>query len=195
MTIRVPEMTPRSLTIARNRVTRQGVGWNFQRFWEEREDDTCRLFYPDYYAIHRVLRWRTLGAIKWRCKKLGLVKQSFHRWTARDISILRRLYPAGSREEICEAIPGVEWSTIRVAARYYGLRRNKKPYKITAVKALDEVRLRCYDLRWTMRDLDEECRTKLYFQTRGYRSEYPNFKAINRAVECLGGVLEVTWRD
>ncbi|WP_323103159.1 hypothetical protein [Rhizobium sp. CC-YZS058] len=45
-----------------------------------------------------------------------------------------------------------------------------------------------------MRDLDEEARTKRYFQTRGSDGRYPNFKAIRRAVVALGGDFEVRWR-
>ena len=82
---------------------------------------------------------------------------------------------------------------IQAAARYYGYRRKKKPYKITGVPALDQLRCRCYEAHLTMRDADEEAGTKRYFQTRGYRSKYPNFKAISRGVKALGGHLEVNW--
>lgn len=189
------QLTPRQASLARNKFLREGVRRNFYRYWAEREDLVCCLFYPNLGTIKWLLPWRTTGAIRWRCKQLNLFKPLCHRWTAREISILRKLYPSGTREEICEAIPNVDWQRICVAARYYGFRRDKKPYKITGVKALDGVRSKCYDLRWTMRDLDEECRTRNYFQTRGYRSEYPNFKAINRAVSTLGGILEVHWEE
>lgn len=185
----------RSVALAKTRIRRQGIGWNFQRVWLEKEDVVCRLFYPNIYAISRVLKWRSDGAIRWRCKKLGLVKNWSHRWTAREISILRKLYPTAPKEEICAAIPGVEWRRICVAARYYGFKREKKPYKITGVPSLDSVRSKCYDIKWTMRDLDEECRTKRYFQTRGYRSEYPNFRAIGKAVDFFGGFMVVQWPD
>ncbi len=46
-----------------------------------------------------------------------------------------------------------------------------------------------------MRDFDEEAGTKRYFQTRGYRSKYPNFRAINRGVRALGGHLEIRWDE
>lgn len=115
-----------------------------------------------------------------KARPLGLVKSWNHQWTAREISILRRLYPTASREEICAAIPGIDWRRICVAARYYGIRREKRPYKITEVQSLDQVRLRCYEIKWTMRDLDEECRTKRYFQTRGHRSDYEPHRVCRR---------------
>jgi len=46
-----------------------------------------------------------------------------------------------------------------------------------------------------MRDFGEEAGTKRYFQTRGYRSKYPNFRAINRGVRALGGRLEIRWDE
>lgn len=188
-------MSPRKLHFARKRLKERGVTLTFSREWIQREDDACRILYPDIRAIRSAIWWRSEGAIIARCKRLGLGRREFHRWTGRDILILRKLYPSGSREEICAAIPGVEWKNIASTARRFGLRRIKRPYKITGVRALDEVRLKCYDLRWTMRDLDEECRTKRYFQTRGYRCDYPNFKAINAAVQALGGILAVTWHE
>lgn len=42
-----------------------------------------------------------------------------------------------------------------------------------------------------MRDFDGEAGTKRCFQTRGYRSKYPNFGAINRGVKALRGGLEI----
>ncbi|MBX9455834.1 MAG: hypothetical protein KL863_07330 [Rhizobium sp.] len=195
MNIALTDRTPLSLARLKGRVSRDGVYPNISRIWKEREDLACRLFWEEPWLLRRLLYWRTPGAILWRCKHLGLIKYWDHRWTAREIAILRRLYPKGTREEICEAIPGVEWRKICVAARYYGFRRDKKPYKITGIVANDQVRLRCYDIKWTMRDLDEECRTGRYFQTRGYRTKYPNFKHINRAAEWLGGQLEVRWDD
>lgn len=193
MNIAVTDMSPRKLLFAKKRLRKEGVRYNYFRDWFEREDDACRILFPDIKEIRRFIWWRSEGAIIARCKRLGLGRRDFHRWTARDISILRKLYPAAPREDICAAIPGVDWKNIRATAQRHGLRRLKKPYKITGINALDEVRLKCYDLRWTMRDLDEECRTKRYFQTRGYRCDYPNFKAINTAVLALGGILEVTW--
>ncbi|MEL4374208.1 hypothetical protein [Brucella cytisi] len=91
------------------------------------------------------------------------------------------------REETCDAFPGVDWSKIQSAARYYNYRRKKKPYKVTGVLSLDQCRSRCYEINWIMRDLDDEAGTGRYFQTRGYRCNYPNFKAISRGCEPWAG--------
>ncbi|MDM9626354.1 hypothetical protein QTL95_10635 [Rhizobium sp. S152] len=179
---------------ARLRLLRSGFTISGHKIWSSDEDKICQIFYPDYFALCQILDTRSKKAIQTRCQRLGLVpaRQSWQ-WAARQQ--LRKLYPAAHRDEICEAFPGVEWKKIQSAARYYGYRRTKKPYKITGILSLDQSRRRCYDIKWTMRDLDEEAGTKRYFQTRGYRSDYPNYKAIGRAAIVLGGRLEVRWNE
>lgn len=179
---------------ARSRILRSGFTISGHKIWTDEEDLVCRIFYPDYFAIRQILDTRSKKAIQTRCQKLGLVppRQSW-RWSARQQ--LRKLNPEARKEEICEVFPGVDWRKIQSAARYYGYRRKKKPYKITGIISLDQSRSRCYDIGWTMRDFDEEAGTKRYFQTRGYRSKYPNFRAINRGVRALGGRLEIRWDE
>ncbi|MFC3072328.1 hypothetical protein [Shinella pollutisoli] len=179
---------------ARARMLRTGFSISGHRLWAEEEDLICRLFHPDYFALYQILNGRSRIAIQARCRKLGLVKprQSWE-WPARQK--LRKLYPEASKEIICREFPGVDWRNIQAAARYYGYHRKKKPYKITGVPALDQFRCRCYDVNWTMRDADEEAGTKRYFQTRGYRTKSPNFRAISRGVLALGGHLEVKWNE
>lgn len=179
---------------SRLRILRSGFTIGGHRVWTEQEDLICRIFYPDYFAICQVLDGRTRKAIQARCRTLRLVPPRISwGWAARQT--LRRLYPEASRQELCAAFPGVDWLKIQSAARYYGYRRKKKPYKITGIVALDQFRSRCYAIKWTMRDADEEAGTRRYFQTRGYRSQYPDFKAISRGVRALGGRLEVRWDD
>lgn len=176
----------------RARILRTGYTLFGQRLWSEEEDLVCRLFYPDYFALRQILYNRTARAIQRRCQVLGLAKRR-RQWGPLDKQKLRKLYPSASREEICATFPDVAWENIQAVARYYGWKRDKKPYKITGIVSLDQVRRRCYEIKWTMRDLDEESRTKRYFQTRGYCSKHPNFKQINRAVKTLGGQMEVRW--
>jgi len=178
----------------RSRILRSGFTISGHRLWTDDEDRVCRFFYPDYIAICQVLDTRSRKAIQARCQKLGLVpKKLCWGWSAKQK--LRRFYPEATKEEICSAFPGVEWGKIQAAARYYSYRRKKKPYKITGVLSLDQCRSRCYEMNWIMRDLDDEAGTGRYFQTRGYRCDYPNFKAISRAVRALGGRLEVRWEE
>lgn len=174
----------------RSHILKSGYTLFGQRVWTEGEKLACELFYPDYFALRQILYTRSLSAIRSQCRALGLCK-SRHHWGPLDKQKLRKIYPTGTREEICAAFPDVDWQNLCAVARYYGYRRKKKPYKITGVPALDAVRSRCYDVKINMRELDEDCKTKRYFQRRGYRSEYPNFRAINRAARYLGGELRL----
>lgn len=178
----------------RARMLRTGYTIFGQKIWGEDEDLACRLFYPDYFALRQILYTRSERAIKARCQKLGLVRKR-KSWGPIDKQRLRKLYPEASKDELLAAFPEADWQSICAAARYYGFRRKKKPYKITGVPALDQCRTRCYEMNWTMRDVDEEAGTKRYFQTRGYRSKYPNFRAIGRGVRALGGHFEVRWDE
>lgn len=191
--INSPELTKRQIAIAKRRILDVRLPMNRSRLWSETEDFACWLYSDQLSNLYRLLWWRSKGAIRWRCKELGYIELRGHRWTGREISILRRMYPTATKDELCAAIPAASWTAICATARKNGFRRKKRPYKITGILANDQVRLRCYEIGWTMRDLDEESRTKRYFQTRGYRIRYPNFKMINRAVEVLGGQIEVKW--
>lgn len=178
----------------RARMLRTGYTIFGQKLWTEEEDWLCRLFHPDYFALRQILYTRSERAIKARCRTLGLARR--HRsWGPLDKQKLRKLYPGATKAELLEAFPGASWTSIQSAARYYGYRRKKRPYKITGVVALDQIRSYCYDTHRTMRDADEDAGTKRYFQTRGYRTTYPNFRAIHRFVKALGGHLEVMWDE
>ncbi|MCJ8509259.1 hypothetical protein MUU53_15185 [Rhizobium lemnae] len=172
----------------RAHILRSGYTLFGQRVWTDGENFICRLFYPDYFSLRQILYNRSFTVIKSHCHAIGLCRKRHH-WGALDKVRLKKLYPTGTRAEICAAFPGVEWDNICAVARYYGYRRKKRPYKLTGVPALDAVRSRCYDVKINMRELDEDCRTKTYFQKRGCRPQYPNFRAINRAAIYLGGHL------
>jgi hypothetical protein len=48
--------------------------------------------------------------------------------------------------------------------------------------------------RGALKDLDIESGTKRYLQSRHWHICRPNFKAVARAVEALGGKMEVRWK-
>lgn len=173
---------------------RSGFTPGGHRLWTPVEDDFCRLLYFDQFALRQILSHRSPLAIQAHCRKLGLGRR-YQRWGPIEKQKLRKMYPEAPRDDIRAAFPGIDWENIQAVARYYGYRRKKKPYKVTGIAANDQARIRCYEIGWIMRHLDEESGTGRYFQTRGHKSKYPNFRAINRAVMALGGSLEVRWRD
>lgn len=176
----------------KEQILRSGFTLFGTRVWTEQEDVVCRIFFPDYFAMSQVLDGRTKAAIQARCRKLGLVRQRKH-WGPLDKMRLRKMYPEAPREDICAAFPGVDWLNIQAMARYYGYRRKKKPYKITGVVAQDDLRQFLYDQNINLREADEDAGTGRYMQTRSYRSKYPNFRHINKAVTHYGGYMLVRW--
>jgi len=178
----------------RERMLKSGFTLFGHKLWTEEDDIVCRLFHPDFFALRQILYTRTEGAIRSRCRKLGLASPR-RTWVPLEKQRLRKLYPEATHDELLKAFPGVEIERICRVARYYGYRRKRKPYKITGVKPLDQLRLRAYEIGWFMPDVDEEARTGRYFRSRGSSSKYPNFKAIQKGVEALGGHLEVEWDE
>jgi hypothetical protein len=178
----------------REKMLRSGFTLFGQKLWTEDEDFICRLFHPDFFALRQILYNRTECAIRARCRKLGLTSPR-KTWGPLDKQRLRKLYPEATHDELRAAFPGVEIERIRKVAQYYGYRRKRKPYKITGVLPLDQLRTRAYDIGWYMPDVDDEAGTGRYFRSRGCKSKYPNFKAIQRGVKALGGHLEAAWDE
>jgi hypothetical protein len=182
----------RSAERARIRILKTGYVFGRRRVWSKREDEVCRVFYPRYDLMERLLHDRTAEAIQYRCRYLGLAPKT-NRWTAGELSRLKRVYPAGTWEEILEAVPTKTRAQIRYAAQYYKLRRDRKPYKPTGHVAIDQIRTRCFECNYTMRDADILASSKSYFYKAHWHSKWINHKAIARAVKALDGRLVVEW--
>ncbi|NTG12690.1 hypothetical protein G6L05_02875 [Agrobacterium rhizogenes] len=172
----------------RTRMERSGFTPGGHRLWTPLEDELCHLLHSDQFALRHMLSHRSPSAIQARCRKLGFVRKR-HEWGPLKKQKLRKIYPEATHEELYAAFPGVELVNIRAAANRYKYYRKKKPYKRTGIVANDQLRSYCYDSNMVMRELDEAGKTGRYFQTRGYRTKYPNFKAIYKAAGALGGVL------
>jgi hypothetical protein len=184
--VRLAEMT-------RARIRRQGhVAGN--RLWSEPEKDILRALAPDYVAIHKKLRHRTSVAIQAQCAKLGL-RKTIHLWTGAELSLLRKMYKTATAAEICTAFPHSTWTNIQQAARYHGFRRKSRRYKITGIPALDDVRSRCFEIQWTMVDLDKAARTRSYFRKSRWIGKRINHRALGRAIEALDGVVQAQWNE
>lgn len=163
--------------------------------WTEHEDDKLRRLYgtATYSEIAKRFKGRTSHAIRWRARFLGLTPRR-HIWTGADIVRLRRLYRHATPTEVCAAFPGLSWIQIRQAARYHGLTRPRRKYVSTGVDALDEIRLRAFELGYSMSDVDKLARSKKYFERAGWLSGHINYAAIGRAVAALDGTITATWR-
>jgi hypothetical protein len=105
------------------------------------------------------------------------------------------MYPRSSQEEICAAFPHSTWINISQAARYHGLRREKPAYKTTGHAAIDQIREKCHEIRWSMADLDREAGTKTYFSRQRWYGKRINYKAVGRALEALEGQMTIKWLE
>lgn len=163
-----------------------------QKLWTDQERETIRQLAPDYQALRKALRRRSYVAIRAQAGKLGLTKE-IHIWTGAELSKLRKLYPEASPQDICAAFPHSTWHNIQQTARYHGFRRKRKGYKLTGIPGLDEVRRRCFEIGWTMPDLDKAARTGKYFSKAGWIGKRTNHRALGRAIEALDGAIMPEW--
>jgi hypothetical protein len=164
------------------------------KVWTVEEDEVVRSKYPDYAAIRKALPHRTYFACRARARTLRIVKER-PPYTGKELSIVRRLYPKADREDILSSLPGRTWSQINDLANRNGIRRAPKPFKITGIKVLDQIRTRCRELNYSMPDLDKMARTKTYFaKAKWLIRNKINHRAIGRAVDALHGDIEADWK-
>lgn len=148
----------------------------------------------DYKTLNKLLN-RSEWAIKHKAIQLGMRKK-LHFWTAAEITKLRKMYPTASPEELREAFPQTGLVNLGYLVRYHGMRRKRREYKSTGVDVLDQIRKRCFDIGWSMVDLDEAAGTGDYFSRSGWRRKKRlNLWAAGRAIEALDGNIEIRWRS
>lgn len=160
--------------------------------WTAQEELVLRLLYPDYAALHRALKIRTYNAIKKRATQLGICRQR-HRWTAAEISRLRKLYPKESAEDLKVAFPGLRLTQLRRMANYRGITKDRKPYAPTGIAVIDSIRKRAFELNLTMIDVDELAKTGAYFRDSRWRHHGVVAHKVCRAILALDGSIEAVW--
>lgn len=111
-------------------------------------------------------------------------------FTARELSLVRRLCPTADRDELLKLMPGREWDHIKLLAKRNGIHRIPKSYKSTGVAVLDQIRSRCRELNYTMPDLDKLIRSKGYFRKANWSHGHIHHRDIGRAVRALFGDLK-----
>jgi hypothetical protein len=147
---------------ARKSMQRAGVNISGDPLWTE-DEENIRQHGPDHKLLVTLLPRRSLQAIKCRAFKLGLAPKR-HVWSGTEIARLRKLFLDGSNEELMAAFPDVTLVAIKKAAYNNRIFRTRRPYKTTGFRPLDKVRNRCFEIRWTMVDLDRETKSgKRYF--------------------------------
>lgn len=180
---------------SRRMIELRGVTPNGTKLWTDAELDILIMHQRCYRLMYQKLPHRSPLAIRVKYRSLGLPtpRPPRHRWTALEISKLRKLFPSASAEHICSVFPHSGWNAICKAALYHNLRRRRRPYKLTGIPALDEVRRRCFEIGWSMTDLDKAARTRSYFSKAGWIGRRVNHRALGRAIEALDGVVLAHW--
>ncbi|KAB0571082.1 SANT/Myb-like DNA-binding domain-containing protein [Brucella pituitosa] len=180
---------------ARRRMRFLGETPNGNKLWTPKEDELCREYGSDYAVLAKKLPHRSYMAIKKHCQKLGL-RPRLRAVTAKELSLMRRLVPRGTSDEIQQAFPHRTLNCIKSICLYHGIYKEKKPYQSTGIALIDDIRARCFENNLTMTDLDDIARTKRYFQNRGWKdSKAPNYAAVYKAVAALDGEISIRWRD
>ncbi|MDH7793218.1 hypothetical protein [Ochrobactrum sp. AN78] len=180
--------------LTQKRMQKNGFNDSGIKLWTEDEISLLREHRNDIDRLCALLPHRTRCAIQSQCRKKVSSRQ-IHSWTAKEISQLRKLYPTADAKEISAVFSYSSWTNIQQVARYHGFRRQRKPYKLTGFNVLDQLRAKCFEIRWSMADLDRASRTKKYFQSMGWRRNKPSIQAVGKAVRALDGEIQIEWKD
>jgi hypothetical protein len=161
--------------------------------WTAEEDNLVRQFHPDFAKLKKLLRRRSMIAIKRRAIDLRLVRAQ-HLWTANEVTKLRRRWRDLSKAELIAEFPRHTWISIRCKGSKLGLRRRPWQPKPTGKQLLDQIRERAAYLHISLLDLDRICFSRTYFarSSQGHYSSGRN--VLLTAVAALGGRVEIVWR-
>lgn len=178
----------------RRRVAWLGTNMNGQKPWSDKELAKLRQLFGSmtYKEMEKHLPGRTWNAIRHRAQALGLSEQR-NIWTGAKILRLRRVYQRGTIEEIRAAFPELTLSHIVKIANNHGMQRPRRPFVVTGIPAIDQIRARAFELHYTMPDIDKMARSKRYFQCAGWHSGHIHHRAIARAIKALDGAVSAEW--
>lgn len=92
-------------------------------------------------------------------------------------------------DDIVASLEGKTKKQVWAKASRWKIRRPRRRPKLLELPIIDEVRQRAFDLQLTMRDLDEIAGSRPYFR----KPRYYNWKALDTAIQWLGGTPRVAW--
>lgn len=184
----------RSAQRTREEIKRRGFTMTGAKLWSEDEEKILRELYPDYKAICKRLPHRTHSACRYSCGQLKLTRP-IHMWTAAEISLLRRVYTRGTKAEIAQAFPHLRWMQIKSIARWYDIHRARQPFLPTGIPIIDEIRSRCFELNYTMVDLDKLTHSRYFARQCWHNNGHLHHRAIGKAIKVLFGEIRARWKD
>ena len=179
----------------RDRLEMTGQTPKGHKLWSDEERALIRQLMPDYDRLCTLLPHRTRRAIRGQAGELGLT-QKRHQWTGAECLKLRKLYLNAPMSEVLAAFPDLTRESIQQRARRMGVRRPRRQYYITGIASIDQIRAKCFEIRWSMPDLDKAAGTKGYFSFQHWRGiSRPGYKRIGQAIRALDGELVAKWED
>lgn len=159
--------------------------------WTTAELEILQRLYPDLDAITQALPRRTPAAIAHKARQIGLVPP-LRIWSERDAQKLRKPYVTGVPiDTLMEIFPGKSKRQIWGKANSMRYRRPRRAPKATGMPLVDCIRRRAFDLYITMTELDAIVGKARYFVC----PRYVDWRALQRAMEFLGGRPVVRWRE
>lgn len=177
----------------RIRMIKVGFGPTGSAIWTTAEERVVERIYPDYDLMEKTLPYRSRLALKTRAQKLGVAYRNL-KWTEEQIALLRKNYPTVNLRELQLSL-GHSRRSMLAKAGALGIRRDPVRYPPTGNALLDDLYARCFELRYSRRDLDIMAVTGSYFSgARNVTRKYDSSK-IARGVLAIGGKLMVAWDD
>lgn len=193
MDVKMLSRNARAAEAARLRIRKAGRNPNGDALWTEQEDQIIRENYPGIKGLCKKLPGRTYYAIRSRTQHLK-VARSKKLWLASEVSKLRRIFPNSSRSDLEQAFPAFKLKRIESKIRRLKLRRTKT-FSKTGFSIIDEIRLRCQYLNYSMGDLDNLARTGTYFQKAAWLGDKTwSVKNVCKAIKALDGDVKPVWR-
>ncbi|CAM3235184.1 hypothetical protein SAMN04488021_10565 [Paracoccus aminovorans] len=159
--------------------------------WTGAEDDLLRCGYPDYKQMQASLPHRSLNALRYRCRCLGMTS-SRHIWTNREVRCLLELFRRGvSDRDLLASFPGMRLAQLKGKARHVGAERRYRPRPLDD-PALDAIRARAFAAGVSLVDLDRRLKTGSYYQS--CRRDV-KLKPVARAAAFFGGEVTIEWPE
>lgn len=168
---------------------RTGLTYAGQKLWTEAGARLVRQHHPDYDILVQLLPGRTRCAIQHKARKLGVAKDR-RIWSDWEEKVMRPAYVRGDPiDDIVASLDGKTKKQVWAKAAQRKIRRPRRRPKLLNLPVIDDIRQHAFDLRLTMRDLDEIAGSRRYFR----KPCYYNWKALDAAIQWLGGTPRVAW--
>ena len=159
--------------------------------WTLKEHEVLVSHWPDVNTIRRRLPHRTVRAIRGFAGKCNLLTNR-HIWTAAEDTKLKKLAANGHNRKAIANELGLSVGQVAGRLRYTGTHIASQRPAPSADPLVDAVRLRAYEMKLSLADLDRSLGTRKIFQQAAGRQRV-KLAHIQKAVRALGGTFTIVW--